>query len=118
MEIKTLRVTKWEKDNIKGFATVVVDLGEETLLTLNNITIREFQKDGEAKIAAFLPSRKKDDGKYEDYVSMKGPFWWSINDAILAELTGKEAPKREDAPAAVAKTATAKAGYTTPFRPR
>lgn len=119
MEIKTLRVTKWEKDNIKGFATVIVDLGEENILTLNNITIREFKdKEGGTKMAAFLPSRKKEGGEYEDYVKMKGPFWWSINDAILAELTGQAAPKREDAPAAVAKTATAKAGYTTPFRPR
>lgn len=116
MEIKSLRVTKWEKDNIKGFATVVVDLGEENTLTLNNITVRQFQKDGETKVAAFLPSRKKDDGKYEDYVSMRGDFWWKINDAIIAELNGEVAPRKE-VPAAVDKTATAK-GYSTPFRPR
>lgn len=131
MEIKVTRINKFDgKGGFRGYATVEL-VEDESVITINGLSIKDIEKDGKQKTIVLPPQQKspKDD-KYYDIASVKGPLWWKISDAVISEFFGQGAPKREASgdtspkdSIALLKTEGAyntasKNGYNNPFRPK
>lgn len=90
LEIKVVRLNKYEgKYGMKGFCAVELHMGDDIVVTLNSISIKEITKDGNTKLIACPPQQKNEkDNKYYDYFNVKGQLWWDISNAILTEYNG------------------------------
>lgn len=94
MEIKVTKITPFNgKGGLLGFASVALVVGENQI-SLNSISIRESNKDGNIKIYC-SPAQQLStkDNKYYDIFNIQGQLWWDINNAIIAAYKGENSSK-------------------------
>lgn len=92
MEVTDIRINKYsDGKGLQGFVSLKVKFeeGEDSFeITLNDMTLRTFTKDGKEQLGLLPPSKKRDDGKYNDYFRVQGSLWWKVVNAVRNEFRG------------------------------